>query len=82
MASRYAAILKQRLDFYVSFTHEVNSILKKLGLKWEAVLPSHISDGCMLIMRGMSPNIRNRDASFCGVQPLYRIGGTHVEGGK
>lgn len=52
MASRYAAILKQRLDFYVSFTHEVNSILKKLGLKWEAVLPSHISDGCMLIMRG------------------------------
>ena len=30
----------------------------------------------------MSTNIRNRDASFCGVQPLYRIGGTHVEGGK
>lgn len=50
--SRYAVILEQKMEFYKSFTHEINVILKKLGLEWEAVLPPHISDGCTLMVKG------------------------------
>ena len=32
--SRYAVILEQKMEFYKSFTHEINVILKKLGLEW------------------------------------------------
>lgn len=49
---KYSIMVKQKKEFYETFTQEINNNLQKMGLGWRAVLPGHISDGCVISLQG------------------------------
>lgn len=49
---KYLIMVKQKKKFYETFTQKLNDNLQKMGLTWKAVLPDHISDGCVISLQG------------------------------